>query len=1009
MVIRCSNCNSAYAVNDSKVENKKFAFNCPNCSAENIIDNRGPVANVVATGVDTPKDSGKKDQSTGMEFQGPEESTVLTDNSASTEFSEETDIPTNSKEDTGEDLSDNFADDLGNELTDDFEDFGEDLMADEPVVDQPLDESLDEPIDENVLEEESILTNETIADDSELSLDEELSEDLSAGDSDPVQDKGVPEDLSVDESELSLDEDLSVDDFGSEISVEDESLSEMPDLDEVSSEDDIIAHEESLDLSDAEDLDLSLDEEKSVQDDTLEGAGDEIPEISEGSAEGIEDELDLDFDLDDLPDTSDTGEQEDELDLDLSIDEETELQTPSVVQDELDMTEEPDISDFQDEISGAEISEDIQNEIIDESEIIDEADNLKELEDIDIPSSEITVETKDDIDIMADIDDLPDIDFTSEEEVQESGQVSKDTQDLKEESKIDTILDDMPVGVMTENEIEESEPESLVDDSYISVEGEDSSPGLDGFAGAETADEESDDDSITIDLDSLDIEFEEGDDFEQGELVEENIEIDIPENIEEELEIDIPENLEEELEIDIPGGIEEMDTSLPVEAVSAEGDLEDEDTTLDLDSLDLDIDEDTTLDLDSLDLDIDEDNVVMAEGESPDNIIEDDSFKEPPLDEATSQAGVEDEDTTLDLDSLDIALVESEDVHSGESYDEEDEKLTLEDAGLTIEELTSEEAVVVSALHDGSDEDVDEDIKLTIDEIDPSLNVDNIGDELGVSTAQLEDEFEDSVSGEDDMLEVELDESIHETVPDDTASKVAIEGTHIDDELIELEDSELAETGSYEKIQSKKEMIKKVARGSVNFSIDYSLKYSRRRGLFRLLGLYFIALVPHFIVFFIYSVLSLILGFINHIIVGTTGSNIEDFAEIQENTIRYYLSICATFTGIIDEYPVFTGRDDIDYPLQLDITYPLRYSRLLAALRLSIVGILFINLPHLIILGLLTFAMPIISLIGIVSVIISGRWPHYLFDILSRYYTYFAKVLAFTVGLVDSYPPFDFK
>src|SRR5208337_1157684 len=40
MIVRCSNCNSAFAVDDGKVENKKFAFACPKCDEENIIDNR---------------------------------------------------------------------------------------------------------------------------------------------------------------------------------------------------------------------------------------------------------------------------------------------------------------------------------------------------------------------------------------------------------------------------------------------------------------------------------------------------------------------------------------------------------------------------------------------------------------------------------------------------------------------------------------------------------------------------------------------------------------------------------------------------------------------------------------------------------------------------------------------------------------------------------------------------------------------------------------------------------
>ena len=40
MIVRCKDCNSAFAVDDAKVEGKRFAFTCPKCNFENVIDNR---------------------------------------------------------------------------------------------------------------------------------------------------------------------------------------------------------------------------------------------------------------------------------------------------------------------------------------------------------------------------------------------------------------------------------------------------------------------------------------------------------------------------------------------------------------------------------------------------------------------------------------------------------------------------------------------------------------------------------------------------------------------------------------------------------------------------------------------------------------------------------------------------------------------------------------------------------------------------------------------------------
>jgi hypothetical protein len=48
MIVRCTNCDSAFAVDDVKVNNKKFAFTCPKCDYENVIDNRMEVKSSLA-------------------------------------------------------------------------------------------------------------------------------------------------------------------------------------------------------------------------------------------------------------------------------------------------------------------------------------------------------------------------------------------------------------------------------------------------------------------------------------------------------------------------------------------------------------------------------------------------------------------------------------------------------------------------------------------------------------------------------------------------------------------------------------------------------------------------------------------------------------------------------------------------------------------------------------------------------------------------------------------------
>ena len=90
----------------------------------------------------------------------------------------------------------------------------------------------------------------------------------------------------------------------------------------------------------------------------------------------------------------------------------------------------------------------------------------------------------------------------------------------------------------------------------------------------------------------------------------------------------------------------------------------------------------------------------------------------------------------------------------------------------------------------------------------------------------------------------------------------------------------------------------------------------------------------------------------------------------------------------------------------MDITFPSKQSRLLAFMRLTGVGILIISFPHLIIASALSLIVPLVFIAGILSVLITTRWPQVLFDFLNSYLRSLARVSAFVIGLVDEYPSF---
>lgn len=461
---------------------------------------------------------------------------------------------------------------------------------------------------------------------------------------------------------------------------------------------------------------------------------------------------------------------------------------------------------------------------------------------------------------------------------------------------------------------------------------------------------------------------------------------------------------------------------------------EDESITIDLDTLDVDLeepenmgtdaktgpgkvatspheeeDENITIDLDTLDIDLQDDSSV-SKGESHEDLdldlsdFSDETIQE--LEEVSKTSkGKQDDDITLDLNTLDISLEESDEIKTGEDLDE-DEKLTLEDAGLTLEELTTDELTSVSS--EAGSKSEDEDIRLSVDELGTDFDMNEIERELREAETILAEpsakERDHLVVDElSDLPEIDFDKDlVHAGVIVGAGRST---GLKKEDELFTLDDrgKGISVGGGL-----KKELPDMVPRGAVNFSIDYSIKYSRIGAILRLFGLFFLGLLPHYVVFLVYNVLSIILSIINHIIVIFTEKSIEDFSEIHGNTLRYLLSISASSIGIVEDMPIFAGRDNIDYPLQLRIIYPLRSSRLLAFMRLSVIGIMLLTLPHLIILAVMSLVIPLVFLAGILSVLITGGWPHLLFDFMTRYYRYIARVLAFSIGIIDVYPKFKF-
>jgi Domain of unknown function (DUF4389) len=197
--------------------------------------------------------------------------------------------------------------------------------------------------------------------------------------------------------------------------------------------------------------------------------------------------------------------------------------------------------------------------------------------------------------------------------------------------------------------------------------------------------------------------------------------------------------------------------------------------------------------------------------------------------------------------------------------------------------------------------------------------------------------------------------------------------------------------------------------GYVDFTIDYALHYSRVKAILRFFGLYYITFIPHFIVGFVYSLIASIISIFNYLIILFSGKRERDYSLLQEHSLRYGVTICASVLNVIEEKPMFAGRKNIDSQLQMNVVYPPFPSRILAFLRLTVIGMLVIMIPHILLLSVLSVGMILISFVSLIFTIFAGRWPSIMFDFMIRYLRYYTSVSAFMFGLIDTYPSFRFE
>ena len=183
----------------------------------------------------------------------------------------------------------------------------------------------------------------------------------------------------------------------------------------------------------------------------------------------------------------------------------------------------------------------------------------------------------------------------------------------------------------------------------------------------------------------------------------------------------------------------------------------------------------------------------------------------------------------------------------------------------------------------------------------------------------------------------------------------------------------------------------------VAFEADYTEPRNRLTSFFRL-----ILAIPLAIWLYLYGIAATIAVVISWFAIVLTGRYPASLYEFVAGFTRFVTRFTAYAALLTDPYPAFGGTDDPSYPVRMRFDGPLEeYSRVKTFFRILLA------IPILI----LRYAMNILLEIGALGawfvILITGKMPRGLFDVMVLANSYTARSDAYLFLLTETYPPFQ--
>jgi hypothetical protein len=183
----------------------------------------------------------------------------------------------------------------------------------------------------------------------------------------------------------------------------------------------------------------------------------------------------------------------------------------------------------------------------------------------------------------------------------------------------------------------------------------------------------------------------------------------------------------------------------------------------------------------------------------------------------------------------------------------------------------------------------------------------------------------------------------------------------------------------------------------VSFEADYVEQRSRLTTFFRL-----ILVIPVAIVLYVFGIIASIAILIAWFAIVLTGRYPQGLYDFVAHFNRFLARVTAYAALLCDPYPPFSGAPDESYPVRMEFAGPLEsYSRLKTFFRIILA------IPILILRYVMGLLLEVGALAAWVVIVVTGKMPRGLFDLMVLANSYTARSDAYLYLLTETYPPFQ--